>query len=119
MNRHTPVEVKTSRGFNMWQDLRNHLVAGKKVSRTIEKNIKEKQDLLKNLRQAKRDLEIASANFEFVADKDLVDYYIYQMKAAETKYQYLIRKAKEKNIRMDECENIHIWNRNTKVEMNG
>ena len=36
-------------------------------------------------------------NLEF-AEGDLVDYFTYQIKAEEAKYDYLIKKAKNKNL---------------------
>ena len=39
-------------------------------------------------------------NLEF-ADGDLIDYYTYQIKAEESKYDYLIKKAKIKNLKFE------------------
>lgn len=51
-------------------------------------------DLIRCIIQTREDLENANRNFEF-ADDDLVDYYLYQIKAIQYKYSYLIRKAKK------------------------
>lgn len=75
-----------------------------------EKNIKNpfiNKELLKSIHQTQKELEMATFNFEFAADIDLIDYYIYQMKACQAKYEYLIKKAKEKGIT---AENIPITN---------
>lgn len=61
----------------------------------------EAKEILDNLLQAQKELEIANRNFEFVQEQELIDFYIYQMKAAQTRYQYLLKKAKEKKINME------------------
>lgn len=55
------------------------------------------EDIIHSIYQVKKELEIAHNNFEFAKDQEEIDYYIYKIKAAETKYRYLIKKAKEKN----------------------
>ena len=61
----------------------------------------EAKEILDNLLQAQKELEIANRNFEFVQEQELIDFYIYQMKAAQTRYQYLLKKAKEKKINVE------------------
>ncbi len=58
--------------------------------------ISEEQEVVNNLHEAKKELDEANASFEHADDNDLVDFYIYQAKAAETKYQYLLKKIKRK-----------------------
>jgi hypothetical protein len=48
--------------------------------------------------QAKEEWLAAGINFEQVTDELLVDYYIYRMKACESKYTYFLRLAKEKGL---------------------
>ena len=73
------------------------------------------QDLLRQLELARREMEIADLNYEFANEDDLVDYYIYQMKAAEIKYQYLLKQARDKGIRSENADLLHIWQRKSKV----
>lgn len=40
----------------------------------------------------------AGINFDYVCDELLVDYYIYRMKACESRYTYFLRLAKEKGL---------------------
>lgn len=40
----------------------------------------------------------AGINFDYVCDELMVDYYIYRMKACESRYTYLLRLAKEKGL---------------------
>jgi len=37
-------------------------------------------------------------NYEFTEDPELVDYYTYKIKATQPRYQYLLKKAKEKGL---------------------
>ena len=60
---------------------------------------------------AVQELKAANANFEFVED-ELVDYYTYQIKANQAKLNYLIKKSKANDIKMDrvgilEFKNLH------------
>ena len=68
-----------------------------------EAQINEKTDLEKNneLLQTiifvKNSLANMYNNLQF-ADSDLIDYYTYQIKAEEAKYNYLIKQAKKKKL---------------------
>lgn len=59
---------------------------------------KERTELLENIAKTKLELETASDNFSFVTDPLLVDMYAYQIKAAQAKYSYLLRKARKMGI---------------------
>lgn len=72
-----------------------------KETNIIEQTDSEKEkDLIKNIIKVKEELKTASINFGFAED-ELVDYYIYQIKANQTKLNYLIKQAKERGISMD------------------
>lgn len=43
----------------------------------------------------------AEAYFQNVTDPDLIDYAIYRVEAAKTKYSYLMKMARENDIRMN------------------
>lgn len=51
--------------------------------------------------KTKADLNNASKNFE-QAEGELIDYYLYQIKAHKAKLDYLIKEVKEKNYSIDE-----------------
>lgn len=53
------------------------------------------KELIKNIFKTKELLLQAHKNFEF-AEKDLVDYYIYNIKANQAKLDYLIKQVKIK-----------------------
>ena len=56
------------------------------------------QDLINNLKNAQKDFESALSNYEFAKEPELVDYYTYKIKATQTRYQYLLKKAKERGL---------------------
>ena len=55
----------------------------------------EESELIRNIIKTRKDLEFANNNYEF-ADSDLIDYYIYEIKANQAKLNYLIKMAKIK-----------------------
>lgn len=69
----------------------------------IEKMIKGKSDeeieveFIKTIIETKELLRIARCNFEYAED-DMIDYYSYQIKANQSKLDYLIKIAKVKGI---------------------
>ncbi|QUI20930.1 YaaL family protein [Vallitalea pronyensis] len=60
--------------------------------------LSEEDFILKNIDIAKRALDNAYNNFEVATDPDLIDSCIYEVKAMQLKYQYLISEAKRMNI---------------------
>jgi len=69
----------------------------------LEKMIKGKSDrekeieLMQTIIETKEKLKVARCNFEYAED-DLIDYYTYQIKAHQSKLDYLIKIAKRKGI---------------------
>lgn len=69
----------------------------------LEKMIKgktEKQkeiELMQTIIETKEMLKLAISNFEYAED-DLIDYYTYQIKANQSKLDYLIKIAKRKGV---------------------
>lgn len=71
-------------------------------------NVEEKEreiELIKNIIKTRREIKNVDRNFEFAQD-DLVDYYIYEMKANQAKLNYLIKMAKMKGITVDMINDI-------------
>ena len=62
-------------------------------------------ELIKNIIKTRRKLKNVDRNFEYAQD-DLVDYYIYEMKANQAKLNYLIKMAKMKGITVDMINDI-------------
>lgn len=58
----------------------------------------EEKDILEAALEARDEWIGTSANFEYVSEELLVDYYIYRLKACEARYTYFVRLAKEKGL---------------------
>lgn len=54
--------------------------------------------LLHLLEEAHKDWNLSKAYFNDVTENELIDHAIYTMEAAEQRYSYLIKKAKEERI---------------------
>lgn len=62
------------------------------------KTDKEKEiELMRTIVETKEKLKIARSNFEYAED-EMIDYYVYQIKAHQAKLDYLIKIAKRKGI---------------------
>ncbi|MBQ9297740.1 MAG: DUF2508 family protein [Clostridia bacterium] len=73
----------------------------KKEKKIIDRSEQETQEeLVKSIIQAKKQLNLAIKNFEY-ADNELIDYYVYQIKANRAKIDYLVKKAKTKSMQID------------------
>ena len=73
----------------------------------IDINDEEKNfQLINSIIRTQNDLKKAHINFDFAED-ELIDFYAYQIKALQSKLDYLIRIAKLKNIELNFCnENV-------------
>jgi len=69
----------------------------------------ETRDLLRHLQEAKKELDTARSNFEFAEDEQMIDFCIYRLKAAETRYQYILKQIREKNI--VNMNTVHIFDK--------
>ncbi len=56
-----------------------------------------KSQLLQSILKTQKDLKQSQINFEF-AEKELIDFYSYQIKANQSKLDYLTKLAKSLNI---------------------
>ena len=73
----------------------------KKEQKIREKTENEIQiELIKSIIEAKKQLNLANRNFEY-AEGELIDYYSYQIKATRSKLDYLVKKAKTKQMEID------------------
>ena len=74
----------------------------------VDKSEKEKEiELMRSIIKTKEDLKSANKNFEY-ADSDLIDYYTYQIKANQSKLDYLIKSAKSKGLVLDMVNELKI-----------
>ena len=77
-----------------------------KEEKIIEKTEIEKDiELIKTIIKTREELKTANKNFEY-AEGDLVDYYTYEIKANQSKLNYLIKIAKTKGIAVDMINDI-------------
>lgn len=66
-------------------------------------------ELVRNIIKTREELKNNNKNFE-LAEKDLVDYYIYQIKANQAKLDYLIKLAKTSGITIDTINQLKYEN---------
>ena len=77
----------------------------------IEKMIKGKTDkekeieLMSTIIETKEILENARCNFEYAED-EMIDYYTYQIKAHQSKLDYLIKIAKRKGMELNRIDEL-------------
>ena len=75
-----------------------------------DKNELEKEkELIKNIVETREALKNNNKNFEF-AESELIDYYIYQIKANQAKLDYLLKLAKACGIKIDNINQIKYEN---------
>lgn len=80
-----------------------------------EKKIKDKSKeklnimLVQSIIKTNNELQNARNNYEF-AEGELIDYYLYQIKANQSKLNYLIKKSKSNGIKIDRMKQIEIKN---------
>ena len=76
--------------------------------KVIDKTEDEKDlELIISVLKTKQDLNLAHKNFEY-AEEGLIDYYSYQIKANQTKLDYLMKKARKKGIALDMINEMYI-----------
>jgi len=61
---------------------------------------KEKREIIDDIINAKKEWERAFENYQNALDETLIDYYIYNIKACQLKYEHYLKLAKEKGIRV-------------------
>ena len=61
----------------------------------------EKKEILRNIINTRAALTNANKNFEFANTNELIDYYIYKIKAMQAQLDSLIKLAKSKGIKLD------------------
>lgn len=81
-----------------------------KEQKVMDKTEDEKDlELIVSVLKTKQDLNLAHKNFEY-AEEGLIDYYSYQIKANQTKLDYLMKKARKKGIALDMINEMYIKN---------
>lgn len=70
------------------------------MRRPIKGIIKNDETLINEINKTKLALESAYSNFENVIDPDLIDCYIYEVNAVQKRYKFLLKQAKENEVRL-------------------
>ena len=79
-----------------------------KENKILDKSEEEKkQELMISIIKTKKELEESNKNFEYAKD-ELIDYYLYRIKANQAKLDYLIKKAKTNGISIDRINELYI-----------
>lgn len=85
-------------------------------NRIVDKTDIEKEiELIRNIIKVNEDIATANSNFQY-AEEELVDYYTYQIKANQSKLNYLIKQAKTKGITNDMISQIKIKLQNEELD---
>ena len=61
----------------------------------MKENDIDNNDLIKNFNQVKKDLKWAENNYQYAQSVEAIDYYIYQIKACQSKFDNLIKQIKK------------------------
>lgn len=77
-----------------------------KEDRIWDKSEKDKnKEIIVNILKTRMELNINIKNYEY-AEPEQIDYYLYQIKANQAKLDYLIKKAKENKIELNNIDKI-------------
>lgn len=94
---------------NTFVRLLKHFFLKEKAKPDINCRNSEEIELLESIREAHREWVQAVKNFEYAGDQASVDYYTYKIKACEVRYQYLLKKVKEKGIKLDILPQVDMY----------
>lgn len=67
----------------------------------LSRGVSDRNNLIENIQQARQEWSSAAANFDQAENEDLIDYYIYRMKACQVRYNYLLKMAKETGLKQN------------------
>lgn len=81
-----------------------------KEKKIVDKSREELNTILvQSIIKTNNELQNARNNYEF-AEGELIDYYLYQIKANQSKLNYLIKKSKANGITIDRLKQIELKN---------
>jgi hypothetical protein len=90
-----------NRGLNkLLRKVFNRETINHKVTASTDDNY----ELLACISDAKKEWSDANTRFEYADKQELVDYYTYKIKACQVRYEYFLKRAKEKGL------TVHIEN---------
>lgn len=70
-----------------------------------EQQRRKNAEIIASIVKTKTELNLSIKNYEY-AEKELVDFYLYQIKANQAKLDYLIKMAKENKIEVSNVEKL-------------
>lgn len=81
-----------------------------KEKKIVDKSKEEMNKMLiKSIINTSNNIEIARKNYEF-AEGELIDYYLYEIKANQAKLNYLIKKSKINGIELSRIDKLKLIN---------
>jgi len=81
-----------------------------KEKKIVDKSKEEMNKMLiQSIINTSNNIKIAQKNYEFAED-DLIDYYLYSIKANQSKLNYLIKTSKKNGIELSRIEKLQIMN---------
>lgn len=81
-----------------------------KDKKNIDKNKEEMNKILiQSIINTNANIQVAQRNYEF-AEGELIDYYLYTIKANQSKLDYLIKKSKKNGIELNRIEKLQFLN---------
>jgi len=81
-----------------------------KEKKIVDKSKEEMNKILiKSIINTSNNIEMARKNYEF-AEEELIDYYLYEIKANQAKLNYLIKKSKLNGIELSRIEKFKLTN---------
>ena len=81
-----------------------------KEKKIVDKSKEEMNKMLiQSIINTNNNIKIAQKNYEFAED-DMIDYYLYYIKANQSKLNYLIKTSKKNGIELSRIEKLQIIN---------
>lgn len=81
-----------------------------KNKKDIDKSKEEmNKTLIQSIINTNANIQVAQKNYEFAED-ELIDYYLYTIKANQSKLDYLIKKSKKNGIELNRIEKLQFLN---------
>ena len=81
-----------------------------KEKKIVDKSKEEMNRMLvQSIISTNNNIQIARKNYEF-AEEELIDYYLYEIKANQSKLNYLIKKSKKNGIELSRIEKLKLLN---------
>lgn len=77
------------------------LFTGRNTAVVPEPEHDEIRELIEDIKTARKEWVVSTMEFENASDKEIIDYYTYKIKANEVRYQYYLKLAKEKGVKVE------------------